>query len=87
MVVAEKKLGRKGQIHIPKNFLENLGIKAGEKLILELKNGEIILRPKVKPEQIIQELDRLRLERKESNMLQSKLGDLKGISLEEEFDE
>ena len=34
----------KGQITLPKNIRENLGIDIGDPLILEAKNNEIILR-------------------------------------------
>lgn len=39
------KLSRKGQIVIPKEIRENLGIKAGTRLTATLKQGEIILTP------------------------------------------
>ena len=42
------RVGRKKAIYIPKSVAEELGIEEGDKLILEVVNGKIVLTP-VKP--------------------------------------
>lgn len=38
-------LGEKGQIVIPKDIREYFGLKRGSRLLFEVKNDEIIIRP------------------------------------------
>lgn len=50
MVDLEVKLSSKGQIVIPKEVREKLGLKAGDKLKLEVEEGKrIIVQPSVGP--------------------------------------
>jgi AbrB family looped-hinge helix DNA binding protein len=50
MVKLEVKLSSKGQIVIPKEVREKLGLKAGDKIKLEVEEGRrVIIQPSVKP--------------------------------------
>ena len=40
----ELKVGSKGELFLPKSLRENLGLKPGDKLYLELKNDTIIIK-------------------------------------------
>jgi AbrB family looped-hinge helix DNA binding protein len=42
----ETKVLEKGQVVIPASMRRRLGIKSGDKLIAEIKNGDIILSPR-----------------------------------------
>ncbi len=39
---------KKGQVTIPKSVREELNIEAGDEVIVEMRNGEAVLAPKVK---------------------------------------
>ncbi len=82
-------VGRKGYVIIPKVVRDLVGIKEGDKLIVKVENGKIILEPEIKVN--IEEF-RGRLENHWRTInkyarKRPKLGDLAGISLEEEFEE
>lgn len=51
MTASEAKVSSKGQIVLPKDFRERLGIKEGDKLKVELDetNKTLIMRPKTEP--------------------------------------
>ncbi len=40
-----RKLGRKGQVVIPKDIREHLKLKAGSKVLFEVKNDSIVIKP------------------------------------------
>ncbi|MCS4540742.1 MAG: AbrB/MazE/SpoVT family DNA-binding domain-containing protein [Euryarchaeota archaeon] len=48
-------IGEKGQIVVPKDIREHLGIKPGTKIIFEVKEKEVILRPFKDPKQFVEE--------------------------------
>ena len=82
-------VGKKGYVIIPKAVRDLVGIKEGDELIVKVENGKIILEPEIKVD--IEEFRR-RLENhwKIINRYvrkRPKLGDLAGISLEEEFED
>lgn len=82
------RVGRKGYIVIPKRVRELVGVKEGEELILDVKEGKIVLEP-AKPVKL-DELDtkmREHLERISYVKRRPALGELENISLEEEFDD
>jgi len=79
------KVGPKGQIVIPKVFREAYGIKEGGEVIVEPTERGLVIMPKKSKEELIQEL--LEWKRKKARGKPAKLGELKGISLEDEFDE
>jgi AbrB family looped-hinge helix DNA binding protein len=46
----KRKLGPKGQIVLPKDIREMLGVKPGNEIILEVTGDEVKIRPSNKPE-------------------------------------
>ena len=87
MVIVEKKLGKKGQVQIPKIFTEQFRIRPGDKIILELVNAGILIRAAPKWDQVKTALSDHDDKLKVIKFKHSRLGELKGVSLEEEFDE
>ncbi len=85
MVSIRLKVGPKGQIVIPKVFREAYGIKEGGEVVVEPTNKGLIIMPKKGKEELIEEL--LEWKHKRARGKPAKLGELKGISLEDEFDE
>ena len=49
-------LDEEGKIKLPRKVLDELGLRPGRALILEVKNGTIHLKPEVSPEEFISEL-------------------------------
>lgn len=87
MIKTYKKLGQKGQIHIPKLFIEHYGIKPGDEVILEVTDQGILIKPisfAVSFRKAIEIHKKLQKNYKTNN---AKLGDLKDSYLEEEFEE
>jgi transcriptional regulator, AbrB family len=81
------KVGRKGCIIIPKSIRELVGIKEGDVLTLTVENGRIVLEPE-RNASLPEVAKRLR-EHEESvrkYAKEARLGDLVGVSLEEEFE-
>ncbi|NJF24086.1 AbrB/MazE/SpoVT family DNA-binding domain-containing protein [Thermococcus sp. Bubb.Bath] len=85
MVSIRLKVGPKGQIVIPKVFREAYGIREGGEVIVEPTDNGLIIMPQKSKEDLIREL--LEWKRKRAKGKPAKLGELKGISLEDEFDE
>ena len=81
-------VGKKGYIIIPKDIRDLLGIKEGDKLILNVYDGKIILEPerKVDINEILKRLEEHHA-KISSYAKSAKLGDLLYSSLEEEFDD
>ena len=82
-------VGRKGYIVLPKAIRELVGIKEGDRLIVKVEGGSIILEPEVNVN--VNELRR-RLEEHWRRIgvyvkARPKLGELASVSLEEEFEE
>jgi len=79
-------VGRKGCIIIPKSIRELVGIKEGDVLTLTVENGRIVLEPERKAS-LPEVAKRLREheERVRKYAKEARLGDLVGVSLEEEF--
>ena len=79
-------VGKKGYIIIPKSIRELVGIKEGDVLTLTVENGRIVLEPERKVG--LSEVARRLREHEESvrkYAKEARLGDLMGMSLEEEF--
>ena len=79
-------VGKKGCIIIPKSIRELIGIKEGDVLALTVENGRIVLEPE-RNVSLPEVAKRLR-EHDESvrkYAKEARLGDLVGVSLEEEF--
>jgi len=49
-----RKLGSKGQVVVPKEIRERLGLGAGSTLTFEVSGDTILLRPEPTPEEIVQ---------------------------------
>lgn len=81
-------VGKKGYVIIPKGIRDLLGIKEGDKLILNVYDGKIILEPerKVDINEILKRLEEHHA-KISSYAKSAKLGDLLYSSLEEEFDD
>ena len=79
-------VGKKGYIIIPKSVRDLVGIKEGDTLILTVNGDKIILEPerKVNIQEIARKLEEH--EKKISYAKKASLGELEGISLEEEFE-
>jgi len=79
-------VGKKGCIIIPKSIRELVGIKEGDVLTLTVENGRIVLEPERKAS-LPEVAKRLREheERVRKYAKEARLGDLVGMSLEEEF--
>jgi len=80
-------VGKKGCIIIPKSIRELVGIKEGDVLTLTVENGRIVLEPERKAS-LPEVAKRLREheERVRKYAKEARLGDLVGVSLEEEFE-
>jgi len=80
------KVGKKGCIIIPKSIRELVGIKEGDVLTLTVENGRIVLEPErnVGLPEVAKRL-REHEERVRKYAKEARLGDLVGVSLEEEF--
>jgi AbrB family looped-hinge helix DNA binding protein len=80
-------VGKKGYIIIPKSIRELVGIKEGDVLTLTVENGRIVLEPerKVSLSEVAKRL-REHEERVRKYAKEARLGDLVGVSLEEEFE-
>jgi len=79
-------VGKKGCIIIPKSIRELVGIKEGDVLTLTVENGRVVLDPerKVSLSEVAKRL-REHEERVRKYAKEARLGDLVGVSLEEEF--
>jgi AbrB family looped-hinge helix DNA binding protein len=80
-------VGKKGCIIIPKSIRELVGIKEGDVLTLTVENGRIVLEPerRVSLSEVAKRL-REHEERVRKYAKEARLGDLVGVSLEEEFE-
>ncbi len=78
---------KKGYIIIPKSIRELVGIKEGDVLTLTVENGRIVLEPerRVSLSEVAKRL-REHEERVRKYAKEARLGDLVGVSLEEEFE-
>jgi len=79
-------VGKKGCIIIPKSIRELVGIKEGDVLTLTVENGRVVLDPERKVS--LPEVAKRLREHEESvrkYAKEARLGDLVGVSLEEEF--
>ncbi len=80
-------VGKKGYMIIPKNVRDLLGINEGDFLELRVENGKIVLEKERKVD--LEEVERKFEEHKRriAYARKPRLGDLKGVVLEEEFDD
>lgn len=50
-----RKVGPKGQIVIPKIIREALGIQPGDKIVIELREKELFMKPELDPEKFVED--------------------------------
>ncbi|MHB1830041.1 MAG: AbrB/MazE/SpoVT family DNA-binding domain-containing protein [Candidatus Micrarchaeaceae archaeon] len=50
----ERTISEKGQIVIPKDVRDYLGLKEGSEIIFEIKENEIVLRPRAGPKEFVE---------------------------------
>lgn len=87
MVTVSKKITKKGQIHIPKIFLDQFDINPGDTVLLEILGDGIIIKPKLKFEELEVIINKQATNMRKFIKRQIKMGDLIGISLEDEFED
>lgn len=51
----ERTVSKKGQIVIPKDVRDYLGLKSGTEVVFEVKGREVVLRTKISPRKFIEE--------------------------------
>jgi len=49
-------LDEEGRVRLPKEVLDELGLRPGQTLILEVRGREVLLKPGIGPEEFISEL-------------------------------
>jgi len=54
-MIEKRLMGPKGQIVIPKTIRNLLGLKKGSKVLFELENGEVKIKPQQSPEEFVEE--------------------------------
>ena len=87
MVTVSKKVTKKGQIHIPKIFLEQFDINPGDSVLVEIIDTGIIIKPKLKFIELQSILNRQRINLQKFIKKPIKIGDLLETSLEDEFED
>ncbi len=55
MITVRKRVGPRGQIVIPKLLRDALGIGPGDDVLIEVRGGEIVIRPGKDPEKFLEE--------------------------------
>ncbi len=83
MVRIKLKVGPKGQIVIPKMLRESYGIKEGNFIIIELKDEGLMIKNIAEPSKIFRRI--IEWKRKVRGK-PAKLGELKHVDLEDEFE-
>lgn len=51
----KRTLSEKGQIVIPKDVREYLGLKPGSEIVFEIKEGKVVIRPRKDPKEFVEE--------------------------------
>ena len=51
----KREIGAKGQVVIPKDMREYLGLRRGQKVVFEVRDQEIILKPEQDPEKFVED--------------------------------
>lgn len=86
MVALRLRLGKKGYLIIPKILREKYGFKEGDWILVELRDDGILLKPRNSIDDL-RKFFKLHVKKLQTlNTRSPKPGELKGISLEEEFE-
>lgn len=51
----KRTVGEKGQVVVPKDIREHLGIRPGSEVVFEVKENEVVIKPSKSPKEIIEE--------------------------------
>ncbi len=57
-MLLKRELGKKGQVVIPKDIREYMGLRPGAGVLFEARGGEVVLRPEKNPAAIVEEFCR-----------------------------
>jgi len=87
MVELKLKVNEKGQILIPKVLREKYNIEEGKFILAELREEGILLKSRPTPEEILKRLQEHVSKLKKMGIKGPKIGELKKIYLEMEFEE
>ncbi|MFH0848163.1 MAG: AbrB/MazE/SpoVT family DNA-binding domain-containing protein [archaeon] len=87
MVELRLKVGKKGQILVPKLFRKKYGVKEGETVLIEPNEEGIVIKGRPSPEQVLQMLKQHVEKIRSLETKASKLGELRTTHLEAEFEE
>ncbi len=86
MVELKQRVSNKGQVLIPKVLREKYGVKEGGYIIIEPRDEGILLKSRPSPDEIITMLEQHVAKLRGSGVKGPKLGDLKAVYLEMEFE-
>jgi len=86
MVKLKIKVGPKGQVLIPKIFREKYGISGNSSAILEPTPEGVLIKGRPSPEELMERLEKHVDKVRSLGLPCPKLGDLKGVCLEVEFE-
>jgi AbrB family looped-hinge helix DNA binding protein len=81
------KVGPKGQILIPKVFRDRYGLKEGDAVVIEPEEDGVLIRGRPSTRETEQEIERHLSELKARKITGPRLGELKKVYLEMEFEE
>lgn len=87
MVELRIKTSNKGQILIPKVFREKYGIDEGKPVVLEPTPEGLLIRGRPTPKEIMDRLDEHTIKIRDMGLKGPRLGDVKKLYLEMEFEE
>ena len=87
MVELRIKVGPKGQILIPKVFRDRYRLEEGDVVVIEPGEEGVLIRGRPSPKEIEQEIERHVSELKAKGIKGPRLGELKKVYLEMEFEE
>lgn len=87
MVELRIKVGPKGQILIPKIFRDRYGLGEGDFVVIEPGEEGVLIRGRPSPQETKQEIERHLSELKAKGIRGARLGELKKVYLEMEFEE
>lgn len=54
-MIIKREIGNKGQVVIPKDIREYMGLKKGEKIIFEIKDKEVVIKQEQNPEEFLKD--------------------------------
>lgn len=87
MVELRIKVGPKGQILIPKVFRDRYRLKEGDVVVIEPEEEGVLIRGRPSPQETDREIERHLSELKAKGIKGPRLGELKKVYLEMEFEE